>query len=526
MRKWGLILLLAALILPGCVYEKADPEQCGGRKYYLSLVLRPQGGSATKASEGSPDAFEDALPAEMLVAYADAFFYGADGAYLETHHLTGLDYAAASDPSVEVVAGTQTVELSHRPYKMLITANLPDASVLEGKTLTQAKALVSDIACKWGSPVTVDYNGTPVPDVYPFPMTSSTWLSNSAQVVTDVAVPEACLKETAVKAAAAPFAVYMERMAAKLTLRLSALEFKVPAVTAVDNISTKVAVLGWGLNAVNKSAYLFKHISPSWAADFAWTWYNPSKCRSYWAEDPNYGAGPYPVSAAGISSGDALDYTSYNDLDGTLAPDGSGYYSGSLYCRENTADGQYLPLTDGVSATLYSRITHVLVKAELRFSLASGTDTEGYTTASDIYRYNGVFYASLAAAQAAELASPGSTIECFKNRQLYYKIPVEHLNSVYPTSGTSYNTGNYGVVRNHRYTITVGGLAGIGTPVADPSEPIVPVRTPGDYQASVYITVSPWQQFQQNFVFIDPSGALQTNGQQVESWSDTSGWYE
>lgn len=536
MRKRTFISLMAALILAtGCVYDTLAPEAgCERGKYYLALVLHPQGesGSATKADEGSPSAFANAALSEMLIAHADVFFYDADGSYLEKHHLVGLEYnTATGNPSVEAQAGYQLITLDHRPYRMLVAANLRDEDVtaLTGKTVAQAQALVSDIACKWDSSLSVDYevDGTPgSATVNPFPMTSGTWLSNAGQVISDVAVPEANLKETAAKAAAAPMEVYIERLAAKVTLRLSALEYKVPAVTAVNNISTRVEVLGWGLNATNKTAYLFKNIRTSWGSDFSWSWNSAAHRRSYWAQDPNYDSGSYPVKAADITAGDALDYVSYNGLGGSLVLDGSGYYSGSLYCRENTADGPYLPLADDASATLYSRITHVLVKARLVFSLASGADTEGYTTATDIYRYNGVFYATDAAALAAQTAYPGGTVECFKNKIMYYKIPVEHLNNDVPASGTSYNTGNYGVVRNHNYTLTVEGLSGIGTAVPDQDEPIVPIRTPGDYQLSAYITVSPWRQLVQEFVFVDPSGAIQTNGQQIETWTDTSGWYE
>ena len=537
MRKWGIIGLLTTLILAmGCAKERLAPETGGDDmpqpKYYLALVLHPQGesGSATKASEGSPNAFENAALSEMLVAHADVFFYDASGNYLEKKHLVGLKYNTNPEgSSVEAQTGYQVVELRHRPYRMLVTANLRDEDVtaLTGKTVSQAQEVVSDVACKWASSLSVNYevNGTPgVADVYPFPMTSSTWLSNAGEVMNEVSVPEMYLKETEAKAATTPLEVYMERLAAKVTLRMPSLEYKIPAVTTENNISTKVNVLGWGLNATNKSSYLFKRIQKTWYADFSWTWNNTAKRRSYWAQDPNYGSGTYPVQASDLDGSEALNYVAYDGLTSTLADDGAGYYSGSLYCRENTAEGQNLPLTDGAT-TLYPRITHILVQAQLEFSLASGTDAKGYTSATDIYRYNGVFYATEADALAAKGSNPGE-ITCFKDRIMYYKIPVEHLNATYPSSGTSYNTGNYGVVRNHNYTVTVAGLTGIGTPVPDVTEPIVPRRTPGEYQLSVYITVSPWRQFVQNFVFVDPSGAIQTNGQQIENWTDTNGWYE
>ena len=49
---------------------------------------------------------------------------------------------------------------------------------------------------------------------------------------------------------------------------------------------------------------------------------------------------------------------------------------------------------------------------------------------------------------------------------------------------------------------------------------------------SVYVSVSPWKQFENRFIFIDPSGMLVTNGQIVKEWKDDknsegidNGWY-
>lgn len=529
MRRWRVISVLMALILAtGCVYDRLTPEEaCPGpaQKYYLSVVLHPQGETAAvKATGGS---FKKADLEEMLVAHADFYFYTYEGKWLCSRHVTGLDQEEQPEGSaVESLAGAQTMTLDVRPYRMLATANLTAAaaSALEGKDLDEARALVSTMDVRQGTTVSVEYKGTPV-DLHPFPMTASTYMSNVGREICDVVISEYYLKEDPVKAQGTPLEVYLERLAAKVTLSLPALEFDVPVVTAENNISAKVKVTGWGLNATNKSSYCFKKIRSSWNNDFSWTWKNEIKGRCYWAEDPNYTSGTYPVLPASIQSEDALEYVAYKDLGNTLALD-EGRYKGSLYCRENTADGALLPLEDGASASLYSRITHVLVKAELVFSLASGTDVKGYVSASDIYRYKGVFYASLAEAQAVEAVSPGGRIDHFKKGQFYYKIPIEHLNDTYPSSGNSYNTANYGVVRNHNYTITVSGLSGIGMGISQEDERILPVRDASDYQVSVYTTVSPWQQLLQEFVFVDPSGVVQTNGQQVENWNDSEGWYE
>ena len=78
-------------------------------------------------------------------------------------------------------------------------------------------------------------------------------------------------------------------------------------------------------------------------------------------------------------------------------------------------------------------------------------------------------------------------------------------------------------------------LKGIGTGIVDKDEPIVPVTEDRDYMVSVSVVVSNWKQFENRFVFVDPSGMLITNGQVVNRWEDEgdpsnndwtgNGWY-
>ena len=49
----------------------------------------------------------------------------------------------------------------------------------------------------------------------------------------------------------------------------------------------------------------------------------------------------------------------------------------------------------------------------------------------------------------------------------YYYVPVRHL-------GTAGTLGEYGVVRNHFYKITLNGIKGFGTPVYNPDKVIDP----------------------------------------------------
>lgn len=258
------------------------------------------------------------------------------------------------------------------------------------------------------------------------------------------------------------------------------------------------------------------------------------------------------------------------------------------YCLENTAEGSIL-MKAPLENQLYPRTTHVIVKSRISFSLGNGVtdDPDGYTDADqDYFRYNGVFYTMkglvstlLAESDAggyytdAGHATPVSeadfnivhyygehvylepktsvtiynssgenrsaevktflknkcmAIDGFKEGWFYYKIPVEHLTDGSKNTDTTYPTAQYGVVRNHNYVITIeDGIGGIGTGVWDALEPIVPETISG-YNLSVYVTVSPWKQFEQKFVFLDPSGILVTDGHELDGYDidwNENGWY-
>ena len=59
---------------------------------------------------------------------------------------------------------------------------------------------------------------------------------------------------------------------------------------------------------------------------------------------------------------------------------------------------------------------------------------------------------------------------------MYYNIPIEHLrdDGKYNDSDYVQKEGNYGVVRNHYYIITVNSIRNLGKAVNVPDERIIP----------------------------------------------------
>ena len=378
--------------------------------------------------------------------------------------------------------------------------------------------------------------------------------------------------------------VYLERLAAKVTLRVPKKGmdegFMVPIVTSQDSVVAKVTLEGWNVNAINRNSYYFKKVNSSWT--YEWQsgiyWNNKDKHRSYWATDKNYESGDHGTINLAQQKNPPLDtdkflYRKPADLNLTLE-ETTDWYIGSTYCLENTMDGLALPVTDEAT-TLYSRATHILIKAKLSFAFDKYEsdpsydykDDDEFKGAQDFFRYKGMFFTkkgllkalrqdtdldpsisldalSLESAKDQSYCAGydkgervavknGSTfldlkdnngnrirIDGFKNGYFYYKIPIEHINNE-DVTGTTYPIAKYGVVRNHSYEITLTeDLKGIGTGIWDDSYDIRPFRKTDDYRVTAYVRVSPWLQFETRFLFIDPSGLLVTDGQKVIQWAD------
>lgn len=91
----------------------------------------------------------------------------------------------------------------------------------------------------------------------------------------------------------------------------------------------------------------------------------------------------------------------------------------------------------------------------------------------------------------------------YKGGLMYYNIPIEHLNNETETIGdkeVKTFEANYGVVRNHYYTLTVNKLENLGKGVYDPDEVIVPSEDDEkeNYYVGATINILSWKVVNQN----------------------------
>lgn len=288
---------------------------------------------------------------------------------------------------------------------------------------------------------------------------------------------------------------------------------------------------GWSITGRADKSYLFKKVNIETAWQLGWTWNHPAFFRSYWAANP---------------SGVTLGHVAYKEIGS--APDGTK----AVYCMENAADNfvngskKRCDPDSEVSNRTQAIVAAVLVTvdgssaAPVDLARWAGADytQEGVktamlnTVASLIYTKEGTGFVSikpehvkLVTATQADMADdksensprylcylqltdaaraqqfyssaadqaaitpetvdnilkemPGARV--WKSGMTYYYTDIRHL-------GTDEETGLYGVVRNHVYEININSVAGLGTPVWDPDEKIIPQK-PDDSETHIAATV-------------------------------------
>jgi hypothetical protein len=546
--KTFMLSLLALVIFVGCNERQLIPDLDSNASYMTVKLISP----TDALTKGTPGGFVAGTANEGKINNAHFYFYDVLGNYVvEGETLSNL--GTTTNPvgsnverhtDVTIVLKNVTV----LPDQMLVVLNLPadKLTLFPGKSLTQAQAQLSDIY--WNA------NDS-------FIMTSSTYLDGTTVVSTTRNI-SGHLKKTEAEAVANPVSAYVERLAVKGSLTMGDPAGTNPDMPNVFPCTTPVKapfqggdqdvtiyINGWGFSNLNKQSYYIKKIDAGW--NFTWTWNATANFRSHWAQDPNYTDGVYPTNFADLrdtGSGDlitpataSLIYKAYNQIASTT-------WRTADYCQENTIAGDLLTGNRYMNAA-----TNILVAAQMKRTTASETD---YVT---LYRFNGIFYtwaqysAQLATqlnlsyqktdgtaytaadfqipdpenastctnlydgeikplftAGAAKLSTPDAIkylagerfiTEVFTEGRMYYSIPIEHfLNPTYNKTNPSdpFLVGDFGVVRNHYYRVTVTDIKNIGIGVFDVKEPIVPNYDPSTYYLAAQLNILAWQTVTQN----------------------------
>lgn len=367
-----------------------------------------------------------------------------------------------------------------------------------------------------------------------FVMSNSVYRSGEGKVInaTDISGTY----DSAAKAEAAPVNIYVERIAAKVTVNTPTADIagKWDAtnkrfdtgksgdfITLNDDKKVYVQIKNWSLYNARTQSNLIKSIDPTWTDDaLGLNWNDSPRFRSYWADADTY-------------TGKCINDNQFNWS--------TGYDLGKAeYCGENTTEN----ISDRTKLILKGQLVDannkavVLVKwngqefvgidnlkqnvvAQLQYLVYSYT----YTSEADqsTYTYSPITVADIECVSGADAPSaygiakyavyfklsdvgegknwavksgdkwdkkedsqintylveniPAATV--YADGQTYYYIDIKHL-------GTSGKEAEYGIVRNHIYDIEIQSIKGYGTPVFIPGGNILVPETPIE-EEGVYV---------------------------------------
>ncbi len=387
-----------------------------------------------------------------------------------------------------------------------------------------------------------------------FVMSNSVYVNAGEDVCASLVAGHVTTSAEAAKAK--PVDLYVERVVAKVTADVDASAFEKGDGSKWDNTKygTKnpvgkfgdydvyAVIEGWGLASENGKAEVEKQVNKAWTDGTLgftpWTTYDYHRC--FWersvAFDAGAGANPpvnHTYNDLKAKMNDVL-YTLPNTPTNTVSnlkdnnltklavaatlkyKDTDGNWKKADICRYNGVPilgidnlkkqvaltfSQYYTSTDGSTYTQLSKDDIDFKNPEGNMSkyqvtptlAADATGTKKYytKTPSGASAFTEVDKSTVLAAIEAAKA------EVRKDGRAYYYVPIKHLGSK-DALGKS-TLGEYGIVRNHFYKITLTGIKGFGTPVYDPDkvvEPVVP--TYQDTYLAARVQVLQWRVVNQN----------------------------
>ena len=519
MKKSLFAMFMAGCLLASCNNDEPNPNAGTGEleTSYIAVSVNSANAS-TRAEDGG---YEEGNTSEQKVTTAHFFFFDASGNpfTLNQESLVGgsdkanyviktIEDAGNKEPNVEtitnVVLTIQNLQGEY-PAQMLVVLNWDYAG--EAISLTNLRNTLADYAAA-------------VENTKGFLMSNSAYVKGTNTVITATPITIENIASSESAAMAAPVQVFVERVAAKVTLKKneSASANFDTGVTGPDGKKIYARIKGWDVNTTLNRSYLVKEIDATWQdAILGFTWNDEPYYRSYWAKS---------VVADGTNVKYDTDF-SYAGLTNTV--------NTGVYCLENTGnkytkvviaaelvDVDQKPVQvarlysemytfDGIKNVIANALKdhyyygdettkHTILPEHIDFFVAGTSGKDSYTVKYRLteeaaqlkWYYTDDAGKTFTAKTAVEVNNYLATLEGAQawNGKSYYTVDIEHL-------GTNHIKG---VVRNHSYVITVDGISGLGTPVYDPNtvvtEPIKPEETTS--YVSARINVLSWKIVNQN----------------------------
>ncbi len=532
MKKIFLLPLFAALTFTGCSSDEEviNQEASGNKEYgYVAVnIVQPTSISKRDASSG--------------------FEYGSNE---ENEAKTGLFFIF--DDSGNKVGNAKEVVLSGEG-----TGNSPEVERiynavlvidgLDGNKPTTTKQIVCILNAPSGLTDTsistlsdlegqiADYS---ISNPGAFIMTNSVYKDNGTKVLGTTILDENIVN-SAEAALNNPVDIYVERVVAKVRANSTASFDNQGASITVGGETQTLTIKVTGIEIANiaQTSYLFKNITD---INKEWTWvWDATNKRSYWETIPaamTYGNKSYEniVNDSKPESGD-FNINNVTSFSQYIQPNTSEQKTAVLVTAElyNGTDpydfvylrgGYFTPkgalglIADYVAnngywkktESGYSQLDIPDFKWENKIDNPALTWLESYEVVArvndgiEMYKKDGNNYTAVDLSDVNSLLSGDAdnhpyVAQYYKDGKCYYFVNIDQSS----VAGAGVKAHTYdGVVRNHIYDLTLNSIKGIGTPVFDPKDVIIPDRPKDEelWYLSARVNVLAWRLVKQTVDF-------------------------
>lgn len=514
-----LVGTLACTLFAACSNEENSAINSGQEEGQLSYVAVNIVNANPTGSRVEGGEYENGEGPENAITKARFYLFDALGnpytvttneapdAVAATNYvdITTLENQGKDEPNVEsikkgvlVFKGT-TTEL---PTSIVAVLN-PPATLTGSKSLSDLQTAIAD------------YSSTTS-----FVMSNSVYASEGTEVVATDIVGKVAQSQP--DAEANPVDIYVERVLAKVRVTFSNADKENQYKVSEDGEPAVYAkILGWAVTRTADKSNLLKDINPAWDdMTLGFTWNDEPFHRSYWAITPA------TVTLEKKSQDEII-----NDQK-PATPEGATNISVPRYCQENTKADEHTEVVvvaqlvneEGnpnpiykyfgeehdseediltLIANKYNNVYYTRTGGTLLPGGGTEYEYESFITPDNIHfeattpETGGEDYEAIAQLdddalngvtiyienpdytgsneKYIELTNAETTIneELAKNPAqiategyVYYYTPIKHLGT------TTGSTGEYGVVRNHIYDVTITDIKGYGTPIFDPDKDI------------------------------------------------------
>lgn len=543
------IPVVATLLMAGCSQDEVDPVNGGGNgdatTSYMAVNLMSSDVAGSRAASG----YEDGSDIENKVEKVRFYFFTANGAvanvklqggsYVNYYDWTPADGDQSDDKDTDdtesILAATiviSTKDGDKLPQSVAAVLN-PTADLgSDSKSLTALKDLVKD------------YAADEMTKIGKFVMFNSVYGKDKAEVCA-VPIGSDNLQKKAEDAKKNPVTIYVERSVAKVKVSLTNLaDYKDGKIALKDKkggdalkVNGQQVYLkldNWSLTAETDEGRLVKAIDPTWTSDW-WNGTGQFAHRSFWAiNSPTADNDYFKYSDIKAGFQDAL-YTNENALDyddknpikrtkviikGTLCKeDGTpftivrhlGAHFADTYSDNNSenlpelkknilsqlsANGYLYYFGNGTERTQIGTDDIQIVIAKQQTNEDSKNNCYVYAQLTEAAKGK-TWYASSDKAVSGTV-SPDDINTKLADKKIvdwalvwnsgmtYYYYEIIH-------NGTG-ETATKGVVRNHIYATSVTSIAGLGTPVYDPTKVIYPEKPdPNDHFIAAEVNILSWR---------------------------------